>query len=42
MPQLGFRKALLLAVVFAADVIVLSTTGPGLGALLFVLYFVVR
>jgi putative membrane protein len=52
MPELGSRKALLLAVVFAAVVVVLSTAGPGLGALLFtllplaalfvVLYFVVR
>ena len=37
MPQLGTRKALLLAVVFAAVVVVLSTVGPGLGALLIIL-----
>jgi len=52
MPQLGSRNALLLAVVFAAVVVVLSTVGPGLGALsitllpmagiFVVLYFVVR
>ncbi|MDQ3318395.1 MAG: DUF6019 family protein [Actinomycetota bacterium] len=52
MTEIGFRKVLLLAVVFAAVVVVLSTTGPGLGVLLFtllplaalfiVLYFVVR
>ena len=34
MPELGSRKALLLAFVFAAVVVVLSTVGPGLGALL--------
>lgn len=37
MPGIGFGKALLLAVVFAAVVVVLSTTGPGLGVLLFTL-----
>ena len=52
MPQLGTRKALLLAVVLAAVVVVLSTVDPGLGSMLItllpaltlfvVLYFVVR
>jgi len=52
MTEIGFRKVLLLAVGFAAVVVVLSTTGPGLGVLLFtllplaalfiVLYFIVR
>ncbi len=31
--RLGSRHALLLAVVFAAVVVVLSTIGPGIGAL---------
>ncbi|CAN5653654.1 MAG: hypothetical protein H0U91_04535 [Rubrobacter sp.] len=35
MPGIGFGKALLLAVVFAAVIVILSTTG--LGALLFTL-----
>ena len=34
LPDLGSRKALLLALVFAAVVVVLSTVGPGLGTLL--------
>ena len=34
MPEFGSRKALLLAFVFAAVIVVLSTIGPGLGALL--------
>ena len=50
MPQLGSRKALLLAAIFAVVVVSLSTTGPGallftllpLAALFVVLYFVVR
>lgn len=52
MPRLGSREALLLAVVFAAVVVVLSVAVPGPGALLLtllppaalfiVLYFVVR
>ncbi len=52
MPRLGSRQALLAAVVFAAVVVVLSTTVPGPGALLMALlplatlfiglYFVVR
>lgn len=32
--QPGFRRALLLAIVFAVAFVVVSTTGPGLGALL--------
>jgi len=50
--RLGSRNALLLAVVFAAAVVVLSTIGPGIGALVITvlplaglviaLYFVVR
>ncbi len=50
--RLGSRNALLLAVVFAAVIVVLSTIGPGVAALVFTvlplaglviaLYFVVR
>ena len=34
MPKLGSHQALLLAIVFAAVIVVLSTVGPGLGVLL--------
>jgi putative membrane protein len=52
MPELGTRKALLLALVFAGVVVVVSSVGPGLGPVLLylaplavtsvVLYFIVR